>query len=59
MQEGGARCLDEVGYVIICSVIRALTDNSHLQFVLCPESSCTILSPGEHSVKLSYRSLTL
>ena len=59
MREGGARCLDEVGYVIICSVVRALTDNSRLQFVLCPQSSCTILSPGQHSVRLSYRLLTL
>ena len=49
MQECGARYLD-VGCVIIYSVVRTLTDNSRLQLVLCPQSSCTILSPGEHSV---------
>ena len=44
MQEGGARYLDKVECVIIYSVVRALTDDSRLQLVLCPQSSCTILS---------------
>ena len=44
MQESGVHYLDEVGCVIICSVVRALTDDSRLQLVLCSQSSCTILS---------------